>query len=71
MKYGSRITWKKSESKYVHPKTRNKLEQAGTSWNYLELGGIVWNELELPGTRWNHLEQDELSNKMTQKTRNS
>ena len=32
---------------FVHTKTRNKLERAGTTWN----------EPEPPRTSWNHLEQ--------------
>ena len=35
----------------VHVKTRNELEQAGTTWNELELAGTSWNHLEQAGTK--------------------
>ena len=65
----------KSESEYVYILKRgtswNKLETSEMSWNYLKLAGIIWNKLGPPGTKWNRLERDEISNKVTQKTRNS
>ena len=50
---------------------RNELEPPGRSWNHLEQAETTWNEVEPPGTRWNHVKGDELSNELTQKTRNS
>ena len=34
----------------VHTKTRNKLQQTGTSWNETEQAGTSWNHLERAGT---------------------
>ena len=35
----------------VHTKTRNKLQQTGTSWNELEPSRTSWDQLERAGTR--------------------
>ena len=44
--------------KRVHIKTRNELEQTGTSWNKLERAGTNWNALAPPGTRWTQEQTD-------------
>ena len=35
-------------------KTRNELEQGGTTWNKLERAGTSWNQLEQAGARWSY-----------------
>ena len=42
----------------VHTKTRNELEQAGTTWNELEPTGTTWNKVEPPVTRWTQQRTD-------------
>lgn len=44
---------------FIHIKTRNKLEQAGTTLNELLLHGMSWNHLELDRTIWNKVEPPE------------